>query len=439
MAYATQDQILNYLQDDQKDKVDPTSSQSMGGGASGIVSGATGGAQPQGQGGQGLWTNIQSYMNANQAGQAERAKNVEQQVKGTFGEEKQGFEKASSQAKESANKAAEPISSLGTDKASQLINQASSAEKGSEKYNQAVNPVKQAVNTQYQVPQQFSYGMSSAAQEAGKGVKEQGAFQNFLSQFDKNLQGGRDLNVGQRALQNQLDVNNTALEQARQNLANEYSGLQSQESSGLEDVNKYLTGLGESTTQQQSALRKFLEGQSGDTRKALEGAVSSHNQDVTAAAKNYQNYLNKLNSLEQTAQQGWTNWSGDAAKFLSGLSREELGKIKPVTDFSGDVNKLSKADKANVLYGSGFSQKLANTPENAARIKHQKAVQDYITAIQQTPEYQAGQMADINSIGGVGSLKGKYNTLMDIFGQQGLQAAPEAKNAIYTDKKKWGI
>lgn len=455
MAYATQDQVLNYLQGGQQDQtagIDPTSSKQMGsmGGGSGIVNtGSSAQAPQQGTGGQSKWTNIQNYIGANQSSNAQRANTVKQQVEGTFGQEKKSFQDQSQQAKTSAEKAAEPLTSVNQDKASQLITQATSAQKGSDQYKQSLDPLKQAYNYNYQAPKQFSYGLGSQAQEIGGSVGDQQKFHNFLGMFDKKLQGGRDLSVGQKSLQNQLDVQNTGLEEARQGLANQYQGLTGEVEKGVGDINSYLGSLAQTATSNQSNLKKYLEGEGSSTQSKLDAAVAAHNKQVEDAAAKNQGYLNELDSTRAASQQALQDWnvsSGPSGQWFNNLSNEQIKSLNPY-DAQGNLiaeqrNLQSGPLSLNQSYANMLhwnNKDLSNNASFAGQKNAYNKFNDLVSKVQKSPEYVAGQRANTSTVGGAAAERAKYNALMDIFGRGGIEEGPAAQQAKFNDNIKWGV
>jgi len=443
MAYATQDQVLNYLQGGQQQQgADPTSAKPMGtSSGSGIVSsGSAGGSPQQGQGGQKLWTNIQSYLGANEAGQENRAKSVEQKVGGVLGQEKSAFDVKAQEAKSSAEKATAPVSSVGKDQASQLISQASSAEKGTEQYNKALDPLRGALQTQIKPQGAFSYGMSNEAQGLSQ-LGDQQKFGGFLSMFDKANQQGRDLSTGQRALQNQLDVQNPYLESTRQGLANKYNEFTKSLETGAQDVNKQVKDIYGNAIKNQEALRSQLESMGTQSQAEIDRAVQAHNAQTQQADTAYQNFQNQLDQSRSKA----FDFSGLSGNDKAAQAASVLGKMSPQELQSLDVNKGREAfnrgdvNDPNYLFwqlmSSGGSGGNAEYAQKQAAEK--KEFQDYVNSLRNAPSYEQGQLADMTNVGGVDSQVSQFNTIMDLFGKSGISRAGTAKASKYNDKIGW--
>jgi hypothetical protein len=455
MAYATQDQVLNYLQEGKQEQgVDPTASRSMGSsGGSGIVSTGAPSAAPQGTGGSQQWTNIQNYLTANEGQNKQRADTVKQQASGIFGQEKSQFEQKAQEAKSSAEKATEPVRSVNQDAASKLISEASSAQKGSEGYTKAIDPLKKAVNTQIAPAQTFSYGLGGEAQEVG-GNLGQGKFSNFLGMFDKKLQGGRDLSTGQRALQGQLDVQNTDLEAARQGLESEYAGLQKQVDTGAVDTNKYVQDLTSGAMKAQGDLRSYLEGQGGQSRADIDAAIAAHNQQFDANQKSFNDYTSQVNALrDQLTNAKNTFRQPDTGSLTVGtpgfnplynrnLTEDQIRSLR---------NDISQQDMAAAMGTDQENDALFSRALRSYDDKKSKgfaidknnplfAMVDYFNKVRANPDYQAGQRADETTIGGKANQdRRRYNAIMDIFGKSGIEDKEDAATSRYLDNIKWGI
>lgn len=435
MAYATQDQVLDYLQGGQQGQtagVDPTASKSMGSsGGSGIVSTGAPSAAPQGTGGSQQWTNIQSYLTANQGQNQQRADGVKQQVQGTFGQEKQQFDQKAQEAKSSAEKATEPVRSINQDKASQLISQASSADKGSEGYQQAINPLKQAVSTKIEAPKTFAYGLGAQTQELGQ-VQDQQKFGNVLGMFDKKAQGGRDLSTGQRALQNQLDVQNPFLEQTRQDLATQYKGLTDDIGARSVDTNKQVSDIYSQGQKSQDELKSFLENQASGSMSNLENLSQANNAAVDKSETEYQQSINDLAAQRASVfdpnQQYQFNEQKGAAQYFSGLSDDQL-RILDVSKISENsrafMDQMGGSANSNYLNARG-ELKAGKAPNDYMALnylnmgKGNKGIIDYINALRAQPQKPQGQRADIKTVAGGDADRSKYNVLMEIFGKQGV-------------------
>lgn len=203
MAYAN-NPFDNQDPNQQNQNQNPNQNNPGGGGGSSVVAGG-GGGQPAGTagvgaGGQQRWTNIQSYLGANQPSQevANKYKSTEESK----------------------------INSATPQNAEQTLGQAMQG--GSPDYEGYRNSQKA-----YSGPTQFSQNAS---------------YQNALQNVYQNAAGGQALNAGQSALQNQLDQDNPYLAQARTDLGTEATAKQASDQAALAANSQYLNDINTSYT-----------------------------------------------------------------------------------------------------------------------------------------------------------------------------------------------
>ena len=378
MAYATQDQVLNFLQSGDQSQ-GPSQVGSSGGG--GLVGGASSpssqpsGAQP-GTGGNNQWTNIQSYLGANQGQNSQRANAIGQAGQSILDKEKSAFTAKKDETIGAAKKAAEPVTSLGTDKASQLIQQAAQSGQGSEQYTQAVNPLKQAYTAQYSGPTSFAYGKSADYTNLAKQAGDEQQFKNFLSQFDRNAQGGRELSTGQKALQSQLDVVNPELEAKRQAIADAAKSVGSEIDTGAQDVGSELSGIQNQFQTGKQSLMDLFAKQKTSSKADIDKAANDLNANNAATIAAVNAERDRIASLSKDQN----------SRFVRGVKN---GKT---SDYA-----INKAD----YYG-----------------------------------YDPGDMATAANVGGVDTQRNVYNTISDIYGTKDdmiAKAASEARAAKAKD------
>jgi hypothetical protein len=291
MAFLAQN---NKLQDpNQAQGQDQASGQTvpLSGSSGGVITGATGGQAPSGAGGQGSWTNIQAYLNANK-GDTGSANMLNKQSSDTIGKEKQNVDQQSSQAKQQAQGQADQVN-YSQDKASQILQDASknynydSTQPQNDAYNQDTSQLKNALSAKYQGPTNFAYGISSDAQNFGQNLNSNPGFNQIMGQL-YNKAGGGKMTSGQLALQGQLDVNNQALNQARQNAIANYAGLGDYVNQNATDTNNAIQGAQNQFTQNQQNLLGYL--------NTTAGAQQSAEKQAEDQAKT--NYLSEYNGGE---------------------------------------------------------------------------------------------------------------------------------------------
>jgi len=350
-------------------------------------------------------------------------------------------------------------------------------------YDEALKPLREALGAQYTAPKQFTFGVGRDVSELGRQAADESGFKNFLSQFDVGQQGGRGLSTGQRGLQEQLDVANPELEKVRQQVASQYQGLMGEQQAQSAEANKALQDIyGQFTTGQQ-ALRGQLTGMGTQTMSDLEKAVAEQNKATQKADVDYQNYINKLNEMQSNLGGYISTYGGNLQNILKDVplqNRDLISKInldegqkllKGAPQTSGKsreenaalqnyINKLSPQEKANFSYAS-MMNKL--TPEQRDRYlnpsKYDKNVslsqggyearqqqlkgleqfQNYVNAVQATPEYKKGGIADVSTLGGKEQDVAKYNALMDLLGGQKVEQKAPVAGSTLRDKTKYTL
>lgn len=372
MAILPQDDKQNTQPGQQGSSANPIAGQ----GASGSVAGA--GPQVStagvGAGGTGAWTNIQSYLQANQ-GNNSSADALNSQVGSSFDKDQKNLNDQSSQAKQQAQSATQ-ATNIGQDQASKMIQQAGgqyqyNPQGGSQSqdYQKSLDPLKTALSAQYQGPNQFSYGLSADSQNYGTGLGSDQGFQGVMNNVYNKAAGGQ-INSGQLALQNQLDTGNQALADTRNNLLSRYSGL----NQGVTDTNsstqQAIKDAQNQFSTQQQGLRDYLTGASTADKGAIDNAVGGWNteedRDMARAQGAAQDYL-------QNAQSQWLPYY--------------------------------------VAQHGGYDPQMG-TPQLASGI-----VGAMQSALPQTAT--AGQHADSSTIGGVATQRNEFNAIQDALGLGG--------------------
>lgn len=306
MAFLAQDD-----KQQQQPGQDPGTQGQAGASGSGFA-GSSGGStstQPStagvGSGGTGGWTNIQSYLQANQ-GNSNSANYLNQNAQNTYDQENKNFQDQSSQAKQQGQQQADS-ENVNQDAATKMINnaaqyyqyntaspqtngaagsvpgQTSATGSGqSDQYGQALQPIQQLLTAKYQGPSSFSYGMGADAQRYAQLGDDQ-AYHGVMNDLYNKAAGGT-MGAGSLALQQQIDQDNPALNQARQNILGQYSGLQSQEQQGTQDTNAALQNAQNQFTQNQQNFRNTLTGMGGQDKSAIDQAVQQFNASPTSGA-----------------------------------------------------------------------------------------------------------------------------------------------------------
>jgi hypothetical protein len=180
-----------------------------------------------GAGGQGGWTNIQAYLNANQ-GNNTTSNALNNMVGGAFNQEQQNIDKSSQDAKSAADKA-----TAGQMSQDDIMKGVEGGQ------NQDFTNIRNYLNNPYSNPQQYSYGMGGQAQAYGQGLATDQGFEGLRNNLYQQA-AGQPLSSGQMALQNQLDVNDPNVAASRQNLLAQYGGLQNNANDATAGTNAYV-------------------------------------------------------------------------------------------------------------------------------------------------------------------------------------------------------
>jgi hypothetical protein len=335
---------------------------SLGGGGENVVAGSApvGGQAPQqagaGPGGTGGWTNIQSYLDANKGGTGS-AQALDKAVGSQFGQERNAFQNDSSKFLQDAQSQVDK-SRIDDKQASDYINQASGLysyaddqgkgaftpvddpsstqvtsdgqfsgsvlQKGTKKapapsqvespyssdqaasYTDIVNKFQNALNKEYTGPKDYNYGFSAKTQNYGSGLKDNAGFDGLMNNLYADSAGG-SLTSGQFNLQKQLDVNNKALSDSRQNLSSQYDQLGADRDKTVTDTTKGLSGVEQSYRTNQNRLKDYLGLQSNDYDTAIgqkEGEARSEYNKLYDTGKTGQGSVGGFDSIAREDANG---------------------------------------------------------------------------------------------------------------------------------------
>lgn len=253
----------------------------VGGGSAQVGGGA--GSGGIGKGGQGGWTNIQAYLGAN-TGNTGGSALLDKTASDQFAKEKTDMTSAANTYVSDAQKQVDQAK-ISNEQADDLINkQGQEYNWGGQQslgYQQNVDKVKGALNGQYQGPTSYQYSLGADTQNVGNALKDDQAFNNYMGDVYAKA-SGKTLSTGQRALQNQLDVNNNDLSNARQRALGQYAELGDLRDKTVKSATDQLGGLEQQYRTNQNALRDYLTGKSNtyDTEigQAEAAARAAYNQ-----------------------------------------------------------------------------------------------------------------------------------------------------------------
>lgn len=215
----------------------------------GIVTGQAGGGQ-SGQalnnGGFGGWTNIQSYISANE-GNDSSAKLLDSTVGAEFDKEKSRFDSESSKMTNDAKSKADESVGFVNNFQNNLNNAASGNFN-----NDYANQAKSFLGSTYD-PGQFTFSLNKNAQNYGNNLKDDNSFYKMQNDMYAKTTGS-PLSTGQQSLQTQLDTSSDKLAQARNGLLDRYSNWTTGMNSDVSNVNK---NLGDYQTQWNNNKNSF--------------------------------------------------------------------------------------------------------------------------------------------------------------------------------------
>lgn len=229
-----------------------------------------------GAGGQGKWTNIQAYLNANKNVDTGATQMVSDQVGSQFDKEQSDIDNESKDAVSKAQAQLNPIkeakdnANAWLDRAAQSYDYSGNHASG---YGDTVGKLKGALGAQYTGPKTFDHAFGADTQKYGENLASDDAFNKYLGDLYQNKAGGQ-LSSGGRALQQQLNVSNEPLQQARQNLLKRYSDLGDYRNLVASRTGKDLADTESAFRANQSGLKDYLTGQQAQAESGLSKAES---------------------------------------------------------------------------------------------------------------------------------------------------------------------
>jgi hypothetical protein len=353
---------MAYLPDDEKLKKPPGEEEQPGVTASGAETGgvnpggqfaATGGPQsaPAGTGGSPGWTNIQDYLTANK-GMTGTADYLKQQVGSQFANEQKSL---GEQAADTKQKAASEVDKtrFNQDDASKRIQDASKqySYQGAptSQYSDVVNDYRTKLNAKYQGPTQFAYGFQAPTQEYGSNLGNDQGFSAIMnSLYDKA--SGSTMGTGARALQTQLDTNNQAVNQSRQDLTKQYQDLASARDKELTDTQGAIGQSQKDFTDYQGQLKNYLTGQQSNAKSAIDQKVNATNSLINLFGKGLTDYFNEAGApanyrTDPGLKNIYTGRTGDSFNESNVSAPEQQGQFNTIADIFGAAPIMVNAPK----------------------------------------------------------------------------------------------
>lgn len=381
-----------------------------GASSAGFISGAGGSSsqsQQSGPGGTGGWTNIQSYLSANKGGTGSE-KLLNEKVGGVLGQEKSNLESTANEAKTQAQSQVQGVKDANQNSKKWISDSANAyswdGAHGSA-YNENTGKIKGALTGQYSGPTNYAYTYGDDATRYGSSLGNEQGFRGVMNDVYKDAAGGQ-ISRGGLDLQQQLDVNNDALAQTRQNLLQQYADLGSQRDSLTTDVNA-----------------------------AIDSARTDYGKEQNALRDNLLNYGNELDTARANAEKkaredyGTTYSTRSTADEL--MPRVESQADEWLSRMAGNRG-LNTMEQLQNFFDSPMGQnmlRVAETDPNSYAAGEAQAVLSVLPQIDQFYSSQRDKYANTADLE-----KRQWNTIQDILGtgnkaEKGFDAVQRSKNA----------
>lgn len=410
--------LLNGEDDENQQAQTGAATETPGQGESaGFVSGGTGGVSTAGTGagGQGSWTNIQSYLSANKGGTGSE-KLVQDKIGTQFGSEKSAIEKSGTDTKTEADKAVGGIKDAAQNGRKWVDDAAKSYDwsgQGSAAYQNGTQKLRDAVGGQYSGPSSYNYQMGGDTTRYGEALGNDQGFSNVMGELYRDASGGQ-ISRGGLDLQAQLDASNTELANTRNNLLSQYAGLSDLRNQTAEKAQGYIDSARTDYGKYQNQLKDSLATYANDRSTSIDRAED-------AARRAYHDQTYGAGSL--TDKQFTDSLGGGDFDYLrnnkDSRGIDSIGKLQDFFDnaatWGGDAAKNAIFDYADANVGN-----FDPSEGNLARITRE--MDEYYDRSRK----QFAGTADAE--------KRQFNTIMDILGlagreTQGFDAVQRSKSA----------
>ena len=320
------------LEDPLKKKQDQVAQSGIvnaGDASSGIVGGggAVANTAGVGAGGQGAWTNIQAYLNANKKDTA-TASFLDQKVGSQLDQEKSLLDQSVDEKKTEADSQVNNLSQTraGADDTIKKAAQAYQWEgTQSDPYAQNTSKIRDALGAKYTGPSNFAYGYSAPTENYRAALSNDQGFKQVLDDSYRERAGG-NLTGGQLALQRQLDTTNDNLANTRTSLLSRMSGLDSYRDEKAADADTYFRGAAERFGNEQTGLRDDL----GRLQNEADTRISQAEADARAG------YSESLKGKSGAKSAKWDNIHSLGGSAQADYMRDSLINTLTNRDVWGD-------------------------------------------------------------------------------------------------------
>jgi hypothetical protein len=345
------------------------------------------------------WTNFQSYLKAN-AGNTASSDNLKQTVGQHFTQDQSKLQETSNKVKTDAQSFVQS-NKMGQDKASQLLSEAAynggqlsrpamsgirnvdqfeAQSRGSispdaeatpqptepapstdftlgrvegktyeDRYNTAVGALRNRRELQYGGPSQYSFNESADTANYGGQISDQKRFGSLMDQLYRKNSGGA-ISRGALSLQRQIDGSNGNLEAARQDLANQYTGLKKNITDTVSGTQAALKSAQDEFAADTGALNTFLSNSRHTDENVINNAVKGWN-EIESAAK-----AQALARAQQLREEYNYNREDPVQEYLRNggqATAETVSGVDPARDrFNALVDILRSGYKINPAYSN---------------------------------------------------------------------------------------
>lgn len=364
------------------------------------------GQSAPGAGGGGGWTNIQSYLTANQ-GNTNASDTLSKQVGGQFAQDKSNIQDQSKQLQDQSSQSAHS-NYLAPDQASQMLQQASNMygganpsappptygipENGNQRtaapksYSDIVGTFRNDLNNPWSGPQaNFNPTLSYNTTQYGQALGDDNATNAMMNQL-YNTQSGVNLNPGQANLQGVLQQNDPKFQQTRQDLQGQYGQMNPWLQQQSQQTNQAITDAQGQYTGNQKTLHDYLTGSQGTNKSAIDQAVTNWNNTNS-------NYTDPVTGAQSSAMNTANQQLMAALTAAQAQSMQIPGGVNIADPTSGNFN----------------------TPY---ALWAQQSGQEY-PSINLNNYINPGVAANASNVQGVNDQRSHFNTIADIFGSGG--------------------
>lgn len=254
------------------------------------------------------WVNIGEYLRANQGDQS-TSQLMKSQLGGGIEKAKSEIESGANQAKSQSDEARANAGSVGVDKASKLLDDASKAQ-GAQSQD-ATNKLKAGLNAQYSGPQSWEYKIDPRLQSRGQALQGQdtnAALLDVASQAASDR--GAAYGSGAQALDKQLWNTNAGLQGEIEGYKGQFKNLNDLLSSTSAATNAQLASNAQAVANEKQKLSEYLGAQKAQEQDILNKEIIRQRAAIPEAQQTARNQYNALMNDRGLALQAFESGLG---------------------------------------------------------------------------------------------------------------------------------